>query len=209
MDITFKNTAGPEKNQAAALLSKSDRSIFIRCSFYAFHNTLYAHSLRQFYLNCDIIGSVDFIFGGAAVVFQNCSIRPARSISGQNNTIAAQTRSDPNQSTGTVIRRSVISPFGGSPAPATYLGRPGDSFSRVVVMMTEIGEVVKPEGWMEMIPGTTPPDTIFFGEYRNSGNGSELAGRVSWPGYQPKMSDERAEDFSVDSFIQGNSWISV
>ncbi|XP_020586279.1 pectinesterase-like [Phalaenopsis equestris] len=209
MDMSFRNTAGPEKSEAAALLSKSDRSIFLRCSFQAFHNTLYPHSLRQIYLNSDITGSIDFIIGDGAVVFQNCTIRPTQPISGQTNTITAQARSDPNQNTGTVIQSCVISPFGDLSAPTTFLGRPGKNYSRTVVMMTEIGRVVKPEGWTEMIPGMMPPDSIFFGEYRNSGNGSDLAGRVGWRGYKPKMSDAEAEEFSVDSFIQGNRWINV
>ncbi|KAH9306465.1 hypothetical protein KI387_010869, partial [Taxus chinensis] len=71
-DITFENSAGPEKHQAVALLVASHQSVFYRCSIKGYQDTLYAHSLCQFYRECQIYGTVDFIFGDAAAVFQKC-----------------------------------------------------------------------------------------------------------------------------------------
>ncbi|KAJ6308681.1 hypothetical protein OIU76_018294 [Salix suchowensis] len=68
--------AGAEKHQAVAFRSGSDMSVLFRCAFHGFQDTLYAHSNRQFYRDCDITGTVDFMFGNAAVVFQNCNIQP-------------------------------------------------------------------------------------------------------------------------------------
>ncbi|KAE8675991.1 putative Pectinmethylesterase inhibitor 2 precursor [Hibiscus syriacus] len=75
-DMGFINTAGPEKEQAVAMRSSSDQSVFYRCNFDAYQDTLYTHSNRQFYRDCHVTGTVDFIFGNAAVVLQNCSIQP-------------------------------------------------------------------------------------------------------------------------------------
>ncbi|KAL0429480.1 UNVERIFIED_CONTAM: putative pectinesterase/pectinesterase inhibitor 25 [Sesamum radiatum] len=69
-----QDTAGPEKHQAVAVRNNADLSTFYRCSFEGYQDTLYIHSLRQFYRECDIYGTVDFIFGNAAAVFQNCNL---------------------------------------------------------------------------------------------------------------------------------------
>nr|CAD1825481.1 unnamed protein product [Ananas comosus var. bracteatus] len=62
-DLTIRNTAGPMKGQAVALRSSADLSVFYRCSFEGYQDTLYAHSDKQFYRECRITGTVDFIFG--------------------------------------------------------------------------------------------------------------------------------------------------
>ncbi|MED6151767.1 hypothetical protein PIB30_085625, partial [Stylosanthes scabra] len=72
--ITFKNTAGAINHQAVALRSGSDLSVFYQCSFEGYQDTLYVHAAKQFYRECDIYGTVDFIFGDATAVFQNCNI---------------------------------------------------------------------------------------------------------------------------------------
>ncbi|KAK9983726.1 hypothetical protein SO802_033251 [Lithocarpus litseifolius] len=92
VNITFRNTAGAIKGQAVAVRTGADLSTFYSCSFEGYQDTLYTHSLRQFYRECDIYGTVDFIFGNAAVVFQNCNIYPRLPITGQFNTITAQGR---------------------------------------------------------------------------------------------------------------------
>ncbi|KAF8393700.1 hypothetical protein HHK36_021947 [Tetracentron sinense] len=205
-DMGFKNTAGPEKHQAVAFRSGSDRSVFYRCSFDAFQDTLYAHSNRQFYRDCDITGTIDFIFGNAAVVLQNCNIQPRQPMSNQFNTITAQGKKDPNQNTGISIQSSQITPFDKLTA-STYLGRPWKDYSTTVIMQTNIGGFVDPTGWKEWVSNVDPPSTIFYAEYQNMGNGSSVDKRVKWGGYKPTITDEQAGKFTVDSFIQGSEWL--
>ncbi|KAJ0987457.1 hypothetical protein J5N97_005813 [Dioscorea zingiberensis] len=206
IDMGFVNTAGPEKHQAVALRSSADQSVFYRCSFIGFQDTLYTHSLRQYYRECEIVGTVDFIFGDASVIFQNCTIMPRQPMEGQKNTITAQGRIDPNENTGIVIQTSTISPFDNVTVD-TYLGRPWKNYSTTIFMRSEIGDIVDSIGWLEWLENVVPPKTIMYAEYKNTGPGSIVAGRVDWPGYESSISASEAKKFGVDPFIQGSEWI--
>ncbi|KAG6428807.1 hypothetical protein SASPL_106844 [Salvia splendens] len=205
-DIGFINTAGPHKHQAVALRSGSDQSVFHRCSFDAYQDTLYAHSNRQFYRECNVTGTIDFIFGNAAVVFQKCNIMPRQPMANQFVTITAQGKKDPNQNTGISIQRCVMGPFDKLTAP-TYLGRPWKDYSTTIVMHTEIGVFLNPLGWISWVNGVDPPNSIFYAEYQNTGPGSSTAGRVKWAGYKPTLTTAEASKYTVNSFIQGPSWL--
>ncbi len=79
-NITFENSYdyinGTESSkQALAFLSESDCSVLYNCTFLGYQDTLQAKSGRQYYKDCVIKGTTDFIFGKAAVaVFDNCDI---------------------------------------------------------------------------------------------------------------------------------------
>ncbi|KAJ7962152.1 Pectinesterase [Quillaja saponaria] len=168
-DITFRNTAGPTNHQAVAFRSGSDLSVFYKCGFEGNQDTLYVHSERQFYRECDISGTVDFIFGNAAVVIQNCNII-ARNPPQRTITVTAQGRTDPNQNTGISIHNSKISPASDlSPSSVkSYLGRPWKQYSRTVILKTSIDGFINPAGWLEW-DGNFALSTLFYGEYLNTG----------------------------------------
>ncbi|KAB5574070.1 hypothetical protein DKX38_001264 [Salix brachista] len=205
-DIKFINTAGAEKHQAVAFRSGSDMSVVFRCAFHGFQDTLYAHSNRQFYRDCDITGTVDFMFGNAAVVFQNCNIQPRQPLPNQFNTITAQGKKDPNQNTGISIQNCEFSALGNVTAP-TYLGRPWKDYSTTAIMQSDIGPFLRPSGWISWVSGVDPPATLFYAEYQNTGPGANVDGRVRWAGYKPALTVDEAERFTVGSFIQGNEWL--
>jgi pectin methylesterase-like acyl-CoA thioesterase len=202
----FQNSAGASKHQAVALMSNSDKSIFYRCNVDGYQDTLYAHTNRQFYRDCNIYGTVDFIFGNSAVVLQNCNILPRLSpIPGQKNTITAQGKSDPNQNTGISIHNCTISPFGDLTSVKTYLGRPWKDFSTTVILCSNLGSLIDPTGWLPWV-GTSAPSTIFYAEYGNYGPGSVTDYRVKWTGLKT-IDSNAAGRFTVGSFIDGNTWI--
>jgi pectin methylesterase-like acyl-CoA thioesterase len=204
-DMGFRNTAGAIKQQAVALMSNSDKSIFYRCQIDAFQDTLYVHANRQFYRECNIYGTVDFIFGDAVVVLQNCNIFAKVPMPGQQNTITAQGKSDPRQITGISIHDCTISPSGDLTSVQTYLGRPWKDFSTTVILYSNLGSLINPAGWLPWV-GTSAPSTIFYSEYRNYGPGSSTKNRVKWKGVKT-MNANLASSFSVGSFINGNEWI--
>ncbi|KAK2978808.1 hypothetical protein RJ640_006770 [Escallonia rubra] len=207
--ITFRNTAGAQNHQAVALRSGSDLSVFYQCSFEGYQDTLYVHSQRQFYRECDIYGTVDFIFGNAAVVLQNCNIYP-RSAPNKTNTLTAQGRTDPNQNTGISIHNCRVTAAADlKPVQAsvrTYLGRPWKQYSRTVYMKTFLDSLIDPTGWMPW-SGNFALSTLYYGEYMNTGPGSSTARRVTWKGYRVITSATEASQFTVGSFIAGGSWL--
>ncbi|XP_004290811.1 PREDICTED: pectinesterase-like [Fragaria vesca subsp. vesca] len=208
--ITFENSAGPSKHQAVALRSGSDLSAFYQCSFVGYQDTLYVHSLRQFYRECDIYGTVDFIFGNAAVVFQNCNLYARKPNDGQKNIFTAQGREDPNQNTGiSILNCKVTAASDLIPVKSTfktYLGRPWKEYSRTVYLRSNIDDTVDPAGWLEW-NGTFALSTLYYGEYLNRGNGSGTTARVTWPGYRVINNSTEASQFTVGAFIQGNEWL--
>ncbi|KAB2029200.1 hypothetical protein ES319_D05G146800v1 [Gossypium barbadense] len=210
-DITFQNTAGPSKHQAVALRVGSDLSAFYNCDMLAYQDTLYVHSNRQFYVNCLVAGTVDFIFGNAAAVFQNCDIHARKPNSGQKNMVTAQGRTDPNQNTGIVIQKCRIGATSDlQPVRKnfpTYLGRPWKEYSRTVVMQSTISDVIQPAGWHEW-SGSFALKTLFYAEYQNTGAGASTSARVKWGGYKVITSASEAQAFTPGRFIAGGSWLS-
>ncbi|CDY36269.1 hypothetical protein BRARA_A03458 [Brassica rapa] len=204
-DMGFINTAGPSKHQAVALMVSADLAAFYRCTMNAYQDTLYVHAQRQFYRECTIIGTVDFIFGNAASVLQNCKILPRRPMKGQQNTITAQGRKDPNQNTGISIHRCNISPLGNLTGVQTFLGRPWKDFSTTVIMESSLNGFIDPKGWLPWV-GDSAPDTIFYGEYKNTGAGASTKNRVKWKGLR-FLSTKEANRFTVKPFIDGERWL--
>ncbi|THU57639.1 hypothetical protein C4D60_Mb03t05650 [Musa balbisiana] len=211
IDITFENTAGPEKHQAVAVRNSADLSSFYRCSFLGYQDTLYVHSLRQFYRDCDIYGTVDFIFGNAASVFQNCNIYARKPLPGQVNAVTAQGRTIPDQTTGISIHNCTVRAApdleeADSNFTKTFLGRPWKEYSRTVYMQSFIDGVIEPVGWLEW-SGSFALTTLYYGEYDNHGPGANTSGRVQWPGYS-LMNAMDALNFTVYNFTTADAWLS-
>ncbi|MFK7979242.1 MAG: pectinesterase family protein, partial [Saprospiraceae bacterium] len=74
-NLTIENTAG-DVGQAVAVSVEADRCVFYNCKLMGNQDTLYAAGLnaRQYYQNCYIEGTTDFIFGPATAFFENCVI---------------------------------------------------------------------------------------------------------------------------------------
>ncbi|KAL4204812.1 hypothetical protein AMTRI_Chr01g134000 [Amborella trichopoda] len=209
-DMTFENTAGPGKHQAVALRVGADHGVVYRCNIIGYQDTLYVHSQRQFFRECAIYGTVDFIFGNAAVVIQNCSLYARKPMPLQKNTITAQNRKDPNQNTGISIHNCRIYPTADlEPVKSsfpTYLGRPWKLYSRVVYMLSYMGDHIHPAGWLEW-NATSPVNNLYYGEYMNYGPGGAVGQRVQWQGFHVITTVAEASRFTVAQFIYGSSWL--
>ncbi|KAH0470110.1 hypothetical protein IEQ34_001668 [Dendrobium chrysotoxum] len=214
-DLTIRNTAGPESHQAVAFRSSADHTVLDTVEISGHQDTLYPHSLRQFYRSCVISGTVDFIFGNAAAVFEDCLLlilpRQLNPTGIETDTITAHGRADPAQPTGFVFRRCVVNGsaeywtgYTGNPAVhRVYLGRPWKEYSRTVFVESYLEGIVRPEGWTGWA-GDFGLSTLYYGEYRSGGPGANAGSRVTWSDQIPAV---HVGVYSVDNFIQGDRWI--
>ncbi|PKA61175.1 Putative pectinesterase/pectinesterase inhibitor 45 [Apostasia shenzhenica] len=191
----FRNTAGPAKHQAVALRVQSDNAVILNCRMEGFQDTLYAQAHYQFYRSCVISGTVDFIFGDATAVFQNCLILVRRPLDNQQTIVTAHGRADRFEDTAYVLQncRIVAEPnlAADKAVIRSYLARPWKEYSRTIFMESEIGDFIHPDGYMPW-DGDFALKTLFYAEYRNRGGGADTSRRVKWPGVKVLVKQQAA-----------------
>lgn len=198
-NLTFENTAGRDIGQAVALRVSGDRCVFTGCRFLGWQDTLYATGTgRQYFRGCYIEGHVDFKFGTAAAVFEECRIHSK----GQGY-IAAQARTAPDLPTGYVFRDCTLT--GDTEPGRVYLGRPWRPYSRVVFIGCRMGAHIRPEGW-DNWRNKDNEATAWFAEQDSRGPGAKPDARVSW---SRQLKPEEIGAFETDRFFRrgnGDSW---
>ncbi|KAG2697804.1 hypothetical protein I3843_07G122500 [Carya illinoinensis] len=205
----FQNTAGPEGHQAVSLRVQSDMSAFFNVRVDGYQDSLYVQAHRQFYRNCVVSGTVDFIFGDSSTVIQNSLIIVRKPMDNQLNTVTAQGRADKRETTGLVIHNCRIVPeqklFPTRFKTLTYLGRPWKEYARTVIMESTLGDFIQPVGYLPW-SGNFALDTCSYLEYGNRGPGAKTNRRVRWKNVRV-MGRNEALQFTVAPFIQGNLWL--
>ncbi|XP_022973729.1 pectinesterase-like [Cucurbita maxima] len=208
-DLWFDNSAGLHKGQAVALRVQSDMSIFYNCRMDGYQDTLYPHANRQFYRDCTISGTVDFIFGNAAAVLQNCKILVRKPKPNQACFVTAQGRMESDEPTGIVLQNCTISSdpefYPIRHTSKSYLGRPWKKYSRTVIMQCQIDDLIHPDGWMRWSDDSTL-NTLYYTEFDNRGPGAAKENRVKWKGIK-QITATQAINFTPSLFIHGDSWI--
>ncbi|KAJ9563017.1 hypothetical protein OSB04_008177 [Centaurea solstitialis] len=208
-DMTFRNTVGPDAGQVVAFFSDSDRSAFYHCSFEGYQDTLYAYGKRQFYKECQIFGTVDFIFGNALAFFQDCEIFLRKPLVGGGLVVTAQGRAKENEASGFSLQGCKIT-AGEDLKPVlsqynkAFLGRPWRPQALTVYMENYFDDLVDPQGWLDTWGFN---ETCFPGEYNNYGPGSSTLRRVKWPSFHNITDQETAEPYTVAQFFQGDNWV--
>ena len=188
--ITFENSFGTG-SQAVAVLVEADRAVFKNCRFLGWQDTLYAKNGRQYYENCYIEGHVDYIFGQAAAVFENCHIH-----SKGDGYIAAPMRFASDEPAGFVFINSTLTSE--NTTKGIYLARPWRDFGRTIFVNTKMDAAIRPEGWHPWEPHREK--TAFFAEYGSTGKGAGTDTRVAWA---RKIGDSDLKQFSVEHFLSG------
>jgi pectinesterase len=200
-NLTIENTAG-RVGQAVALHVEGDRTVVRNCRILGNQDTLYTarEESRQYFENCLIEGTTDFIFGEATCVFQGCTIR---SLTNSYITAAAQR---PGQQFGYVFLDCKL--IAAPEATKVYLGRPWRPYAQTVFIRTEMGAHITPEGWHHWPGDRMFPNkekTAFYAEYQSRGEGADTSRRVEW---SRQLSRREAKKYCLENIFSGTSaWL--
>ncbi len=190
-NITFQNDAGFNAGQAVAAEIDGDKASFYNCRFLGFQDVLFTNSdvSRQFYKDCYIEGTTDFIFGSATVWFQNCHI-----YSKKNSHITAAS-TPANHTYGYVFKDCILT--ADTSLHGVSLGRPWRPFASVTYINCNIGSHVLPEGWRNW-NNTENYKTVRYAEYKNVGVGADISKRVAWA---KQLTDEEVKAYTIENIF--------
>ncbi|CAN6176144.1 unnamed protein product [Urochloa humidicola] len=200
--ITFENSApaappGAVGQQAVALRLSGDKTMLYRCRILGTQDTLFDNIGRHYFYNCDIQGSIDFIFGNARSLYQGCTLHAVATSYGA---IAASQRSSPTEDSGFSFVGCRLTGSG-----MLYLGRAWGRYARVVYSYCDLSGIVVPQGWSDW-GDRSRTKTVLFGEYSCKGPGASTRQRVPW---SRALTYEEARPFLGRSFINGEQWLKL
>ncbi|QLH78254.1 pectin esterase [Halosimplex rubrum] len=193
-NLTVRNAAGPDADQAVALHVEADRAAFERCRFEGNQDTVYAagEGSRQYFRDCRVEGTTDFVFGAATAVFEDCEIR---SKADSYVTAASTPRREPF---GYVFDDCAFTAE--SDVSEVYLGRPWRDHAHVAVIRSHLGSHVRPDGWHDW-SRPEARETATYVEYENDGPGSaDPDERASWAS---ELTAAAADRYAAESVLGG------
>lgn len=157
-------------------------------SFHASWNP-WAEFSRQYFVNCYIEGTTDYIFGPATAVFQNCTIRS------KTNSFITAASTTQGKKFGYVFLDCKI--LVDSNVTKLYLGRPWRAYSKTVFIHCEMPKQIAPEGWNNW---SNPENekTAFYAEYKNTGEGADTKNRAAW---SKQLTDKEAKEYTLENIF--------
>ena len=196
-------------SQAVALSVRADRAVLRHVRLLGAQDTLYASSMgcmkegaecvtgRQYYSDCYIEGHVDFIFGDAKAVFENCEIHSIPHVAGGYLTAQSNTRQ--GQDAGYVFNHCKITAEEG--AGNVYLGRPWRDYATVIFMNTDIEAPIMAAGWSDWKGAPQPrlPMTT-YAEFNSTGPGASPKAREP---YSKQLTAEEAKKYETKAYLAG------
>ncbi len=201
-DITFENLTiennAAQLGQAVSVHIEGDRVIFRNCRLLGNQDTIYAgrENCRQYFVNCYIEGTTDFIFGPSICWFESCDIHCKR-----DSYITAASTPE-KQAYGYIFNNCKVTLASG--VTKMYLGRPWRPYAMTLFMNCELPQGILAEGWHNWGKETNEK-TARYMEYNNKGAGSKTAKRVSW---SKILSKEKASVYTLENVMKGlDGWL--
>ncbi len=193
-NLTIENSAGPV-GQAVALHVEGDRCEFAHVRLLGNQDTMFngGNGTRQYFKDCYIEGTTDFLFGPATVLLDSCQIHC------KANSYITAASTPQNVAYGYVFRRCRVTADEG--LTKVYLGRPWRAFASVTWIDCELPSCILPEGWHNW-GRTENEQTARYSEFASTGDGANVDGRVKWA----KVSAETANVNIAKLFFSTSKW---
>jgi len=194
-NVTFANSTPLGGSQAVALLVNGNRVQFRNCRFVSFQDTLYVRKAKQYFRDCYVEGTVDFIFGDATAVFDECTVH---NVSGGTAVTAPNT--EQSVAYGLVFLGGELTAVSSIKAGSMALGRNWGAYGSATFLNTTLGPHISAVGWVPM--GTNMLDTARFAEYKTSGPGAKPGSRAA---QSKQLTDQQAASYTLDKIF--GSWV--
>ncbi len=178
--------------QAVAFYNNADQSIISNVRFLGYQDTLYANGAsmlggRQYYRQCYVEGNVDFIFGRAQAVFEDCDI-----VSLLPGYITAPS-TEPTRDIGFVFLDCRLYAAKEVENGKVYLGRPWGAAASAVYLNCYMGAQISDTGYTDM--GSSKYQNARFAEYGSYGPGFKVtSSRI-------QLSKENAEVYTLKNIF--------
>ena len=196
-DVVLKNLTvenlSAEVGQAIALSVTSTRVAVVNCKLLGNQDTLYASGIgKQFYKDCYIEGTVDFIFGSATAYFENCQLHS------KNDSFVTASSTPKDAEFGFVFNNCKLT--SSEKTSKVYLGRPWRVYAKTVFINSDLGKHILPEGWQNWSKPEAEKSS-FYAEFQNKGEGSNVISRVKW---SHQLSKKEAKKYTSKNILGEN-----
>ena len=226
-NMSIRNNAGDGRiaGQALAVYADASKCYFENVELFGHQDTLFMSPLpvterqkngflgprvmtdrrltKQYYKDCRIYGDVDFIFGGADVVFDNCSIicnnrravDTSADVLGDQKDMKAQSGNERfingyvtagcgiSSNIGMIFRKCDVRGEAGCDKESVFLGRPWRDEAKAVFLDCTMDETIAPERFSGWGAVDKPQPGTYYGEYGtrdDKGALTDLSKKNSW-----------------------------
>ncbi len=225
-NLTIKNSAGlgEKVGQAVALYVEGSRVKVEDVRLIANQDTLFTGPLphkpiegstfggpmegkervvgKQYYKNCYIQGDIDFIFGSATAVFENCELY-SNDLGKEENGYVTAASTYEGQEFGYVFMNCRFT--SDAKKETVYLGRPWRDYAKTVLIHCEIGEHIHKEGWHDWNKELARR-VAFYGEYDSYTHEQKpavLDQRVPWSHI---LNEEDVAKYTLANILGPDEW---
>lgn len=171
--LTSDVRSAKAKERSSAICVESEFSEFYNCKFIGNQDTLFTGSgVPQYYRNCYIEGTTDYIFGEGDVVFENCELSWCGSPDLNAEGHIAVAKSKGNK--GYLFLNCTVTTLDGMKMGKATFGRPWEQAAKVAFIDTKVDRLdsITEAGWGQMSGNV--PEKATYREFGTTYNGKAV-----------------------------------